>query len=143
MHTGEGHVDREAEIGVMYPQVKEATSHQELHDAHASQGTHPASPQSQTSVQVTQFMVLCHSGPRKFAGSFLPFWGRLVRNWEYSLASGKDIGRTEGSSSPLGAAEGGLLTISPEKEFSKTHMGERVIFICLQLNPCVSKVPFP
>lgn len=80
-----------AEIGVMYPQAQEATSHQELQDAHASQGTHPASPQSQTSVQATQF-VLRHSSPSKFAGNFLLFWGRLVRNWENSLASGIDIG---------------------------------------------------
>lgn len=47
-----------------------------------------------------------------------------------------------GSLSPLGAW-GQALTISWEKEFSKTRMGKWVIFICMELYPSVSKAPFP
>lgn len=43
--------------------------------------------------------------------------------------------------SPLGAD--GFLMISREKEFSETWAGEGVIFICVELNSQVPKVPFP
>lgn len=41
-------------------------------------------------------------------------------------------------------AEGGLLMMSPQKKrISESCTGKQMVFICVELNPCVSKVAFP
>lgn len=47
------------------------------------------------------------------------------------------------ASSPLVVAGGEVLALSQEKGFSENHTEEGVIFICVELNPCIFKVPFP
>lgn len=52
------------------------------------------------------------------------------------------VGEVEVSLSSL-SAEAEVFTIAPEKVFSETHIGGWVIFICMGLHLCVSKVLFP